>query len=205
MACSEVESNTSGITEGRLCGLSGTTGTGEVNSLDHRMHFKERGRLHKPAPQGQAGATNLKQHSEDSFTSTYGSAYTCVTQHACQISIRALSLNVIGPGNLIARWAHGSRLSYFVSSKGLSNVLLEPLASTSLSRRHIRRRMQSSLSNLIQSLTLAYLQSPSSLEMPGRSSISVLSCSKTNTKIISLTSSVTSLATSSVYDMNSAT
>jgi hypothetical protein len=125
MACSEVESNTSGITEGRLCGLSGTTGTGEVNSLDHRMHFQERGRLHKPAPQGQAGATNLKQHSEDSFTSTYGSAYTCVTQHACQISIRALSLNVIGPGNLIARWAHGSRLSYFVSSKGLSNVLLE--------------------------------------------------------------------------------
>jgi hypothetical protein len=48
-----------------------------------------------------------------------------------------------------------------------------------------------------------FIMKPSSLEVPGRSSISVLSCSMMNTKIPLPTSFVTSLATSLVCGMTS--
>jgi hypothetical protein len=100
-----------------------------MSNLNRRLCFQDIGRLQKSASHDAANLSNMKQHCKDLVTCAYGSAYTCMTQYPCQASIRALSLHITGPGNLIARWAHGSKLSYFVSSNGLNDDLHERIKS----------------------------------------------------------------------------
>jgi hypothetical protein len=117
MSCSKVETAESTKTEER---------PHEPMSLNETTCYVKRsqksGKLQRSAALDEVDNSDTEKNF---VTGAYGSAYTCITQYPYQASIRALCLNVVGPGNLVARWAHGSKLSYFVSSIGLDDVLLD--------------------------------------------------------------------------------